>query len=799
MIWDSIWLMTILDIVIIGLVLTSLIILFLHRHKAQRVGLYWGLLLSQVGLFVVGLFYLSDLVLKHILLGFLPPDAARQITMELHIDGAWLVSIVAVSFWAAGLLYLLRSLIPRLLRYQDALKASREQHRLMVDFQSELIDQISPDGEVIFANKAYIDFSREVGTMPLDLNDIQGLNIFSEHTSINIPKSFRDSLESLTVENPVYRHETEFTLRDGRKRVILWRETALFDDDGKISSYLGVGRDVTDQKIAEAALQDSELKLRSVIDTVMDGIITINERGIVQSYNPAAARLFGYRSSEVIGQNVKLLMPEPYRSEHDAYLAKHIKTGKKRIIGIGREVVGLRKDGSEFSLELGISEFQLHGHRMFTGVVRDITERKQAEKKLLESELHYRVLFENIPVPVWEEDFSEVKSYLDKLRDGGVTDFRDYFKKHPESISHCASLVKILDVNQATVDLHNADCKADFFINLNDFFIDESFPVFAEELIALIEGKLNFTTEFIVQKLSGEKLNFILNLSVMPGCESTWSRVIIANFNITELKHAQVELKAAKDAAESIALQAQAANQAKSKFLSHMSHELRTPLSAIIGFSDLLLRQSFGPLNEKQTGYIKMIDESGSHLLSLIDDLLDLAKIDAGQVETNKKIFLPTDLLDAMVSLLGSQFRKKNLTVNLDTDSAIEVIWGDLRKCKQIMLNLLSNAIKYTPTKGSIEIRTEMVEGAAIRISVEDTGIGIRSEEIDKIFSEFHQADRARDEGFGGTGIGLALTKRLVELQGGEIGVESTLGIGSKFWFTLPLLKMKEPLTEGKK
>ena len=205
----------------------------------------------------------------------------------------------------------------------------------------------------------------------------------------------------------------------------------------------------------------------------------------------------------------------------------------------------------------------------------------------------------------------------------------------------------------------------------------------------------------------------------------------------------------------------------------------------VLGNADLLARKFYGPLTEKQSSFVRQIDDLGKHLLQLINDLLDMAKIDAGVAEVRWEQFPSSELLDAAVGMMGSQLRKKGLAVEVTADLAVIAIQGDRRKCRQVLLNLLSNAVKYTPEGGQIVVHA-VPDPGGVRISVSDTGPGIAPEHRETIFSEFGQADPQRDEAIGGVGIGLALARRLVELHGGEIGVESKLGEGSTFWFTLP-------------
>ena len=227
------------------------------------------------------------------------------------------------------------------------------------------------------------------------------------------------------------------------------------------------------------------------------------------------------------------------------------------------------------------------------------------------------------------------------------------------------------------------------------------------------------------------------------------------------------------------------ASQHKSEFLASMSHELRTPLNAIIGFSDVLLQGMFGETNEKQTEYLRDILSSGQHLLSLINDILDLSKIEAGRMELDVAAFdLPTAIDDAML-LMRERASRRGITLERHVDERLGEIRADQRKVKQVLLNLLSNAVKFTPEGGRIDVRVGLADGTA-EISVTDTGVGIAPEDHDAVFEEFRQVGNA-DKKTEGTGLGLALCRRFVELHGGRIWVKSQVGIGSTFTFTLPL------------
>jgi signal transduction histidine kinase len=234
--------------------------------------------------------------------------------------------------------------------------------------------------------------------------------------------------------------------------------------------------------------------------------------------------------------------------------------------------------------------------------------------------------------------------------------------------------------------------------------------------------------------------------------------------------------------------QLEVANRHKSEFLANMSHELRTPLNAIIGFSDVLLQRMFGELNEQQADYLEDIRSSGTHLLTLINDILDLSKIEAGRMELEAAPFSLVAALNNAVTLVRERAQSHGIKLSLEVAPELDTVVADERKLKQVVVNLLANAVKFTPDGGTVSLRAER-ENGQVRLSVHDTGIGIAAEDQQRIFEEFQQASHQSEKSREGTGLGLSLSKRMVELHGGTISVESAPGKGSTFTVALPLVK----------
>ncbi len=367
----------------------------------------------------------------------------------------------------------------------------------------------------------------------------------------------------------------------------------------------------------------------------------------------------------------------------------------------------------------------------------------------------------------------------------------DYFIMKPYNEIFLLSRIQHIVAN------HHLSCSQSTRMGLEIYFREKKYFINSDRLQIL--NLLLSTYETAIQK--NQELRNVTDDLVQLNSQLEGSMAALDAQN-SDLERLNLELQRQTKAAEISKREALAANLAKSEFLANMSHELRTPLNSVIGFSEVLEDEIFGTLNDKQRSYVANILTSGKHLLGLINDILDLSKVEAGKMELEPSIVNLRTLLASSLTLLQEKAFKHGVRMTLDVgpDGDLELI-ADERKLKQILFNLLSNAIKFTPQGGEVRITAKRIQDAVvsekevsessssrdcIEIAVEDTGIGIKAEDIPKLFQEFCQLSSPYAKKHEGTGLGLALAKRLVELHGGRIRVESEPGKGSRFAFVIP-------------
>jgi len=541
-------------------------------------------------------------------------------------------------------------------------------------------------------------------------------------------------------------------------------------------------------------LEESEEKYRGIFENIIDVYYRSDLEGNLALISPSGVKLLGYDNyEEIIGKNVAR---EFYsRSEDREPLLKLL---EKHGNVINYQVTLKRKDRTLVEVETS-SHFiydQTGKPIAVEGIIRDITDRKQVEKSLLESEERYHGLFEDSPISLWEEDFSGLKTYLDTLRQSGIKDFRTYFNKHPEEVVKCINLTKIIEVNRTTLKLYKARNKEELLENLDKLFREGSLETFREEFIALAEGKTKYRADAVTQTLMGDTIYYILGLSVIPGYEETLSRVLISIEDITERKEAEEALlKARNSLAEKVEERTKELQQAnielreldhlKSMFLASMSHELRTPLNSVIGFTGWLLMGMEGDLNEEQTKQLKMVKSNAIHLLDLINDILDISKIEAGKVDLAIEKFEIAEVVNEVVTSVLPLAQDKGLNLISNVPEGV-ILTSDKRRIKQIIMNLTSNAIKFTD-QGDVKIEVRSLNNKDLEFIVSDSGIGIKKEDLEKLFQPFHQIDMSSTKRHEGTGLGLYLCKKLLDLLHGDISVTSHFGEGSEFKFIIPI------------
>jgi len=668
------------------------------------------------------------------------------------------------------------------------------------------------------------------------------------------------------------------------------------DRDAQVIGAVLVFRDVTGEYAVQQALHDSTAQIQTILNTVVDGIITLHAiGGIVETVNPAAERMFGYTAAELNGQNFSILIPEFNRDQHhgNGSLEYYSASDEARAIGLGREVVGRRKDGSIFPLEMATSEMWLGGQRYFTGILRDITARKQAEESLvkagaLQSAIFNSANFSSIAtdakgvIQIFNVGAENMLGYtaadvMNKITPAEISDPQEviarakalsveletpitpgfealvfkasrgiediyeltYIRKDGSRFPAVVSVTALRDANSKIIGylLIGTDNSARKQVEEQLRWTEESFRLMVESVtdyaIVMLdpEGRVvswnsgaqrikGYSAEEIVGQhfsrfyplediergVPQRDLDIVTAMGrfedegwrVRKNGSTFWANVVYTAIrdqsgnlrgyakltrDLTERKRLDQVLQEKNAELESAKSVAEKANRAKSDFLSSMSHELRTPLNAILGFAQLLEAGS-PPPTDAQKIRLHQIIKAGWYLLELINEILDLALIESGKLSLSRE---PVALIDVIIecqAMIEPQAQQRNIKLTFIPFDETWFASADRTRVKQVLINLLSNAIKYNREHGTVEVKCIESTPERLRISVKDTGEGLAPEKLAQLFQPFNRLgqESSCEEG---TGIGLVVTKQLVELMGGSIGVESTVGVGSEFWIDL--------------
>jgi PAS domain S-box-containing protein len=500
-------------------------------------------------------------------------------------------------------------------------------------------------------------------------------------------------------------------------------------------------RDVSEQKRAEH-------KFRSLLESAPDAMVIVDQAGVITLVNAQTESLFGWARAELLGQHIEMLIPKRFRDQHQLHRRGYARHPKTRAMGSDLTLLGLRRDGSEFPIEISLSPLETEEGVLVSSAIRDVSTRKQAE--------------------------AAARLASDRLLSA------------VESINGMLALYDDAD----RLVLCNSAWRQFFALGSTGPIIGRSY----EEITrGSVEGGLfdleAETTEELVARALAYHQNPIGVLELRTGDgrslrvtdrRTLESGTISTIWDVSEDVQREAELKQARQLAE-------AASSAKSEFLASMSHELRTPLNSILGFAQLLQRDKKAPLNDRQKEKLDYVLSGGDHLLRLIDDILDLARIEAGGVVISREPVGVQQVLEEVKSTLDPMATRAGVTIVVAAapPDFPEVI-ADRTRLAQILINYGSNAVKYGKKGGSATFSTSLRGDGVASIVIRDDGIGIPLDKQDKIFQPFQRAGQETGP-IQGTGIGLAITKRLAELMGGTVGFRSTPGTGSEFWIDLPV------------
>ncbi|MCD8524013.1 MAG: PAS domain S-box protein [Saccharospirillaceae bacterium] len=556
--------------------------------------------------------------------------------------------------------------------------------------------------------------------------------------------------------------EWTYIRKNGQRLLVSLSVTTMRDSAGEIVGYLGIAVDISARKASEAALEKSLMTTQAILNTAVNPIITIDSFGVIRSFNPAGEQTFGYRGEDVVGKNIRMLMPEPFASRHDLYMQRFREMSSERVIGINREIQARRKDGSIFPVQISLGAMNLRGERIVVGIMTDISQQRAQHEALAATTAQLAMAADVAELGVWSwtpennellwnDRMFELYQQPLSLRSHGLNYEHWRMRIHPDDRARTEGALQ-----------------------------------------AAVEGRGVYDPVFRIVLPDGRERSIQAGAQVERAEDGTLLRVTGINRDITEQLEYETRLREAKETAD-------AASAAKSTFLANMSHEIRTPMNAVMGMLKLVAQTN---LNERQRDYVNKSREAAASLLTLLNDILDYSKIEAGKLQLDVHPFSLDEVMRNLAAVLSGNYSEKPVEVLFDIDHALpETLMGDRNRLQQILINLAGNALKFT-TAGYVIVRVEPVgqpeRAIRLRISVEDTGIGISAENQQRIFDGFTQAEVSTSRRFGGTGLGLVISKRLLALMDSELHLRSEPGKGSCFWFELdlPVVDVRPPLRQ---
>jgi two-component system sensor histidine kinase/response regulator len=618
---------------------------------------------------------------------------------------------------------------------EKALKNAKQEKEVILDSLVEHVIHHDKEMNILWPNLAACE------SAGLTREELIGRHCYEIWPQRSDPCPDCPVLKALETDQP---QEVQKSTPDGKMWFI--RGYPVRDTLGNAVGGVEVTLEVTEQERAQEELRESEEKYSKLFRYSNDAIFLHDSEGNILDVNQKVLDLFGYTKKEILSLNITDLHPQQVQDKSKWAFDK---ISKDEFVAF--EIDFQKKNGEVFPAEVSSSLFGIGGKKVIQGIVRDITERKQAEQALRESEQKFRSLAERSPNMI----FINKKGKL------------VYANERCEEI-----------MGYTKQEFYSPD------FNFLDLISPESKDLVEENFNKHMMGEEVHPYEYTIITKQGKKIEAILNSKLITYDGEDAILGIVTD--ITERKRAEEILRKTKEKAEE-------ANRLKSQFLANMSHEIRTPMNAVIGMTDITLDTN---LTDEQRDYLNTVKLSARALLELLNDILDLSKIEADKIEIENIDFDLRITVEGVVDTLAPKASAKGLELACMIHHQVpSLLRGDPGRIRQILVNLLGNAIKFTE-KGEVivgvDLQEETKNQATLLFSVTDTGMGIPKENLKYIFESFTQADGSTTRKYGGTGLGLSICKRLIELMKGQIGVDSEPGKGSRFWFSVTLEKQEE-------